>query len=142
MQGKLGKFDAFMILICGLMFADAIASNSSAGVPSITWWLILGLLYMIPSGFIIGELSGAFPGEGVIFVWISEGLGPKWAARTSWLFFCCGLFIPVSSFVMCSDILFTLFYPAAPFVVRVAVALVFVWLMALVCMRPMSESKW
>ena len=54
MQGKLGKFDAFMILICGLMFADAIASNSSAGVPSITWWLILGLLYMIPSGFIIG----------------------------------------------------------------------------------------
>lgn len=142
MQGKLGKFDAFMILICGLMFADAIASNSSAGVPSITWWLILGLLYMIPSGFIIGELSGAFPGEGGIFVWISEGLGPKWAARTSWLFFCCGLFIPVSSFVMCSDILFTLFYPAAPFVARVAVALVFVWLMALVCMRPMSESKW
>lgn len=142
MQGKLGKFDAFMILICGLMFADAIASNSSAGVPSITWWLILGLLYMIPSGFIIGELSGAFPGEGGIFVWISEGLGPKWAARTSWLFFCCGLFIPVSSFVMCSDILFTLFYPAAPFIARVAVALVFVWVMALVCMRPMSESKW
>lgn len=142
MQAKLGKFDAFMILICGLMFADAIASNSSAGVPSITWWLILGLLYMIPSGFIIGELSGAFPGEGGIFVWISEGLGPKWAARTSWLFFCCGLFIPVSSFVMCSDILFTLFYPAAPFVARVAVALVFVWVMALVCMRPMSESKW
>ena len=100
MQGKLGKFDAFMILICGLMFADAIASNSSAGVPSITWWLILGLLYMIPSGFIIGELSGAFPGEGGIFVWISEGLGPKWAARTSWLFFCCGLFIPGSAFVM------------------------------------------
>lgn len=142
MQAKLGKFDAFMILICGLMFADAIASNSSAGVPSITWWLILGLLYMIPSGFIIGELSGAFPGEGGIFVWISEGLGPKWAARTSWLFFCCGLFIPVSSFVMCSDILFTLFYPAAPFIARVAVALVFVWVMALVCMRPMSESKW
>lgn len=139
---KMGKFDAFMLLICGIMFADAIASNSSAGVASVTWWLILGLLYMIPSGFIIGELSGAFPGEGGIFVWISEGLGPKWAARTSWLFFACGLFIPVSSFVMCSDILFTLFYPAAPFVVRIVVAIVLVWVLAWVTTRPMADSKW
>lgn len=142
MEQKLGRFDAFMLLICGIMFADAIASNSSAGVTSITWWVILGVLFMIPTGLIIGELSGAYPGEGGIFVWIAEGLGPKWAARTGWLFFACGLFIPVSSFVMCSDVMFTLFYPDASLLVRIAVAIVLIWVLALVSTRPMSDSKY
>ena len=141
-EKKLGGFDIFMIIVCGIMFADAIASNSSAGVPSITWWVILGILYMIPSGLIIGELSGFLPDEGGIYVWIYEGLGPKWAAFTSWLFFACGLFIPVSSFMMCSDILFTLFYPAASFTVRIIVALVLIWVLAWVSTMPMVEAQW
>ncbi len=141
-EKKLGKFDVFMALIVGLMFADAIASNSSAGVSSISWWVILGVLFMIPSGAIIGELSGAYPGEGGIYVWIQEGLGPRWAAMTSWLFFACGLFIPVSSFIMCSDILFNLFYPAAPYLLRVGMAIVLLWLMIWVSTLPMVEAKW
>lgn len=141
-ERKLGKLDVFLSLIVGLMFADTITSNSSAGVSSISWWLLLGVLYMIPCGAIIGELSGAYPDEGGIYVWIYEGLGPKWAAMTSWLFFACGLFIPVSSFVMCSDILFALFYPEAPFMLRILVAIVLLWLMSGVSMLPMVEAKW
>lgn len=141
-EKKLGGFDVFMMLVVGLMFADTITSTSSAGVPSLTWWLILGILYMIPSGAIIGELSSAIPDEGGIYAWIYEGMGPKWAAFTSWLFFACGLFIPVSSFVMCSDILFDLIYPSAPFLVRTLVAVVFIWVMAWVSMMPMAEAKW
>ena len=140
-EKKLGKFDAFMLIICGIMFADTIASNSSTGVTSMSWWVILGALYMIPSGFIIGELSGAYPGEGGIYDWILNGLGPRWAARTSWLFFCCGLFIPVSSFIMCSDILFTLFAPSAGMTIRVIVAIIFIWVFAFVSTRPMSEAQ-
>lgn len=138
---KLGKFDVFMILVCGIMFADIIASNTGTGIPSVTWWVILGVLYMIPSGFIIGELSGVYPEQGGIFVWIREGMGITWAARSSWLFFCCGFFIPVSSFIMCSDILFDMFYPAASYVLRVAVAIVLLWIMVYVASKPMSESK-
>lgn len=141
-EKKLGAFDAFMILVCGIMFADAIASNTSAGVPSLAWWLIIGILYMIPMGLIIGELAAVMPGEGGIYVWISEGLGPKWAALTSWLFFACGLFIPVSSFVMCSDVLFSLIYPAAPLMLRIAVAIVLIWLLAWMSTRPMAEATW
>lgn len=142
MGKKLGAFDAFMLLVCGILFADAIASNTSTGVASLSWWLILGVLYMIPAGLIIGELSNVLPGEGGIYVWIYEGLGPKWAAMTSWIFFTCGLFIPVSSFVMLSDVMFTLFYPAATLVVRVGVAIVLVWVLAWVSSRRMSEAKW
>lgn len=141
-EKKLGGFDVFMMLVVGLMFADTIASTSSTGVPSITWWLILGILYMIPSGAIIGELSSAIPDEGGIYAWIYEGMGPKWATFTSWLFFACGLFIPVSSFVMCSDIFFDLVYPAAPFLVRTLVAVVLVWVMTWVSTLPMVEARW
>ncbi len=142
MTKKLGAFDAFMLLVCGILFADAIASNSSTGVASISWWIILGVLYMIPAGLVIGELSSVLPDEGGIYVWIYEGLGPKWAAMTSWFFFACGLFIPVSSFVMLSDVLFTLFYPEASLIVRVVVAIVLVWVLAWVSCKPMSEAKW
>lgn len=139
---KLGIFDAFMLLVCGIMFTDTIASNTSAGVPSLTWWLIIGVLYMVPMGLVIGELAAVLPGEGGIYVWIYEGLGPKWAAMTSWFFFACGLFIPVSSFVMCSDVLFSLIYPDATLVLRLAVAIVFIWLLAWVSMKPMAEAAW
>lgn len=141
-EKKYSAFDAFMLLVCGIMFADAIASNTSAGVPSLTWWVILGVLYMIPMGFVIGELAAVLPGEGGIYVWILEGLGPKWAAMTSWFFFACGLFIPVSSFVMFSDVLFALIYPSASLMARIAVAIVLVWILAWVSMKPMAEAKW
>ena len=141
-ERKLGRFDAFMVIICGIMFADTIASNSSAGVPAITWWLILGVLYMIPTGLIVGELSGFLPDEGGIYVWIYEGLGPKWAALTSWLFFTCGLFIPVSSFVMSADVLFSVMWPAAPLLARVGLAIVLVWLLTWVSTMPMAEAQW
>lgn len=139
-QKKLGNFSVFMLLICGIMFADAIAANSNCGAPTITWWVILGILYMIPSGLIIGELSAILPGEGGIFVWISEGLGPKWAARTSWLFFVCGMFIPVSSFVMCADIIFGMIAPDTGLVPRLIVAIILLWVMIGASALPMSES--
>lgn len=141
-EKKLNGFDAFMLLVCGIMFADAIASNTSAGVPSLAWWVIIGVLYMIPMGFIIGELAAVYPGEGGIYVWIHEGLGPKWAALMSWLFFACGLFIPVSSFVMCSDVLFSLVYPEASLLIRILVAIAFIWLLAWVSTKPMAEATW
>ena len=130
------------MLVCGILFADAIASNSSLGVASITWWIILGVLYMIPSGLIIGELSSVYPDQGGIYVWISEGIGPKWAALTSWLFFCCGLFIPVSSAIMCSDIAFNMFAPETNLTIRIGVAIAILWLMVGIATKPLSESRW
>ena len=141
-EKKLGAFDTFMLLVCGIMFADTIASDTSTGVASLTWWIIIGVLYMIPMGLVIGELAAVMPGEGGIYVWIKEGLGSKWAALTSWFFFACGLFIPVSSFIMCSDIIFSLVYPEAGMGIRIAVAVVLVWVLAFVGTRPMAESTW
>lgn len=141
-QKKLRPFSVFMMLICGLLFADVIASNSSTGAPAISWWIILGVLYMIPSGMVIGELSAVLPGEGGIYVWIYEGLGPKYAAMTSWLFFACGLFIPVSSFIMCADIIFGMINPGIGLVPRLIVAIILLWLMIYMSSKPMAESAW
>ena len=40
---KLNKFDVYMMLVSGILFADIIASNT--WIPSITWWVMLGLIY-------------------------------------------------------------------------------------------------
>lgn len=67
-EKKLGVFDVLMLLLTGLLFCDAVAPNTSAGVPNLTWWIITGALYMIPIGLIIGELSSVYPDEGGIYV--------------------------------------------------------------------------
>jgi len=138
---KLNKFDVYMMLVSGILFADVIASNTSAGVSSITWWLILGVLYMCPSGLIISELTSAYPKQGGIYIWIREGMGIRWAARASWISFACGFFIPVSSFIMCSNILSNIFFPRAGFILRVIIAVIFLWTMIYVASKPMSESR-
>lgn len=139
---KLGRFEALMLLVTGVLFADSVASNASAGTPALTWWVILGITYMLPMGAIIGELSQAMPDEGGIYVWVSEGLGRRWGALVGWIYFFCGLFIPSSAFIMMSDVFFTLFFPTAPFTLRVCVAIALVWIMGFASTLPMAESSW
>lgn len=142
MGKKLGSFDALMLLVTGVLFADSIASNAAAGAPSLTWWVILGIFYMLPMGAIIGELSQAYPSEGGIYVWTTQGLGPKWGALSGWLSFFCGLFIPTSCFIMVSDIFFNLFFPGGSMMERILLAIVLVWVLGFVTSLPMSESQW
>lgn len=139
---KLGAFDALMLLVTGVLFADSIASSASAGVPSLTWWVILGICYMLPMGAIIGELSQKYPAEGGIYVWVTKGLGPKWGALTGWLSFSCGLFIPTSCFILISDVFFSTFFPAVSLAGRIGLAIALVWLLGIVTSLPMVESQW
>lgn len=139
---KIGIFDSFMILVSGFLTPDTIASNTSLGISSLTWWLILGLFYMIPTGLIIGELTNAFPKQGGIYIWIKQGLGNKFAALTAWLFFCGEFFFPVSSAIMISDITFNILAPKVSLVVRVIVAIVLIWVMFFIAITPLNESKW
>lgn len=40
------------------------------------FWIILGLLFFIPYGFVTAEFRSAWPDEGGIYVWIKDAFGP------------------------------------------------------------------
>ena len=43
------------------------------------------LLWALPTGLMVGELSAAMPEEGGFYVWVRRALGPFWGFQEAWL---------------------------------------------------------
>lgn len=138
----LGRVDVIFGIICAILFADVIISNTATGPSVIVWWLIIGIVFFVPNGLITAELSGAYPDKGGIYGWVDKAFGSQWAGCLSWLYWInCALWMP-SGFIWFSGALCGAFLPDAGYEMQVAIALVITWVtVALACML-MTESKW
>jgi len=59
---------------------------SSAGyMGAILLILITPLIWSLPTGLMIAELSSAFPAEGGYYVWVRQAMGPFWGFQEAWL---------------------------------------------------------
>lgn len=138
----LGGLDVFLGIVCAILFADVIISNTSMGPSVIIWWIIIGLFFFIPNGLITAELTGAYPDKGGIYGWVNKAFGPRWAARLSWLYFInCALWMP-SGFIWFSGALCDAFFPGATYSVQVIISIVITWVCIGIAILPMTESKW
>lgn len=138
----LGKLDIVCGIICAILFADVIISNTSIGPSVIVWWLIIGVVFFIPNGLVTAELSGAYPEKGGIYGWVNKAFGSRWAGRLSWLYWInCALWMP-SGFIWFSGALCGAFFPDMGYLAQVAVSIVITWVTVFVASMPMTESKW
>jgi amino acid transporter len=46
---------------------------------------ITPLLWALPTGLMVGELSAALPEEGGFYVWVRRAMGPFWGFQEAWL---------------------------------------------------------
>ena len=46
---------------------------------------LIPLLWSLPVGLLVGELSAAIPAEGGFYVWVRRALGPFWGFQEAWL---------------------------------------------------------
>jgi len=82
----LGRADLLLFSVCAILTIDSLASAASMGVSWFTWWLITMVVFFVPYGLVTAELGAAWPGEGGVYVWVREGLGPRWGSLTAWLY--------------------------------------------------------
>ena len=47
--------------------------------------LLIPLVWSLPTGLMVVELSAAIPSEGGFYVWVRRALGPFWGFQESWL---------------------------------------------------------
>jgi amino acid transporter len=47
--------------------------------------LLVPLVWSLPTGLMVGELSSAIPEEGGYYAWVRRGLGPFWGFQEAWL---------------------------------------------------------
>lgn len=143
MESKsLGKLDVMLSMVCAVLFADTIISNTSMGTPVITWWIIIGIFFFIPNGFITAELAGAYPDKGGIYGWIDRAFGPVWAGRLSWIYWInCALWMP-SAFIWLSGALLDAVLPNTSLWVDIIVGLIITWACVGLASLKMADSKW
>jgi len=47
--------------------------------------LVIPLVWSLPTGLMVGELSAAIPAEGGFYVWVRRAMGPFWGFQEAWL---------------------------------------------------------
>jgi glutamate:GABA antiporter len=82
----LGRADLLLFSVCAILTIDSLAPAASMGVPWFTWWIITMVVFFVPYGLVTAELGSAWPGEGGVYVWVREGLGPRFGSIAAWFY--------------------------------------------------------
>jgi amino acid transporter len=53
---------------------------------------VIPLIWALPTGLMVGELSAALPKEGGFYVWVRRAMGPFWGFQEAWLSLAASIF--------------------------------------------------
>jgi len=82
----LGRADLLLFSICAILTIDTLASAASMGVSWFSWWILTMVLFFVPYGLMMAELGAAWPGEGGLFIWVREAMGPRLGSLAAWFY--------------------------------------------------------
>ena len=55
------------------------------GYSGIAYFIVVGLLFLVPSALVSAELATAWPKSGGIYIWVREAFGDKWGFFAIWM---------------------------------------------------------
>jgi glutamate:GABA antiporter len=82
----LGRVDLLLFSVCAILTIDSLASAASMGFSWFGWWAVTMAVFFVPYGLITAELGAAWPGEGGVYVWVREAMGPRWGSLAAWFY--------------------------------------------------------
>jgi amino acid transporter len=71
----MGFWDVLLFNIATVLGPRWIAAAAHNGQSSISLWIIAAVLFFVPTGLVITELSTRFPHEGGLYIWTKEAFG-------------------------------------------------------------------
>ncbi len=138
----LGVRDMTLFTVSAILLLDTLAASASIGVSSITWWVLLGFLYMIPYGMISAELGTTFPEQGGIYAWIRDTFGKRWSTRLSWLYWLNNVLWLSSVLVLFSGIFAQMFFPDMSLAVKLTISITMTWIVVFITILSLRIGKW
>lgn len=141
---KLSAVDLFLGIIVLMLFLDSGTTSSAMGISSITWYLILGVIFFLPMALITAELSSTYPSDGGLYHWVKISMGAAFASRTAWYYWLNNAVWVASATIFVMDVvsqmLNLLFGLEISFFVYLALSCVLVWLYVFLAIQPQNES--
>ncbi|OFX02055.1 MAG: amino acid permease [Alphaproteobacteria bacterium RIFCSPHIGHO2_12_FULL_63_12] len=138
----LGLPDLVLFTVSAILLLDTLAASASIGASSLFWWLLLGVIFLIPIGLITAELATAYPEEGGLYVWIRRGLGRRWATRAVWAYWVnTAIWLP-SIFILFAGVFVRLSGIELTLSQQIGVGIALAWLTALLDILGLKIGKW
>lgn len=141
---KLKAMDLFLGIIILMLFLDSGTASSALGISSITWYLILAVIFFLPMALITSELGSTYPSDGGLYHWIKISLGADNATRVSWYYWlnCAIWTASMGIFVMdvICQMLTVLTGIEVPFYLYLGLSCIVIWVLIFMTMQPANES--
>jgi len=90
--GKLGVKAVILLMIASCLGIRWIPVAGAIGTPALLFWILGVILFFIPLGLMIIELSLNYTRDGGVYLWVKEGLGPFSGFFSAWFYWVNNLF--------------------------------------------------
>ncbi len=134
--------DMTLFTVCAILVIDTLAPSAAIGPSAISWWLITLVFFFVPYGLITAELGTTYPEQGGLYVWVKRAFGPRWAARTTWLYWInVALWMP-SVYVLFAGMFSQLFNLDMALWAQIMLGIAMTWITVWVGILSLNISKW
>ena len=138
----LGRRDMVLFTVSAILLLDTLAAAASVGVSSLTWWVLLGVIFYLPFALICAEMGCAYPEQGGIYAWIRDAYGKRWASRASWCYWVnTAVWIP-AIYILFAGIFAQLFMPDLSLTWQIGIGIVLTWVAMLSNCVALNIGKW
>ena len=136
--------DLFLGIILFMLFLDSGTASSAMGLSSITWYLILGVIFFLPSALTTAELGSTYPSEGGLYHWVKISLGADNACRVAWYYWLNNAVWVASATIFVMDVISEMVTLLTGFTISffwyLALSCVLVWVYVFLAAQPQNES--
>jgi len=138
----LGRLDTICFMIAAIVVLDTLGAVAMGGVQTLSWLLIVGVLFFFPAGLVIAELGSTFPDQGGPYQWVRLGFGRRagafvalsyWSETTVWV----GGSLAITAVAVVDHLI----VPVAG-IGRIVLALAFIWVATLLAAAPLRTGRW
>ena len=140
------RWDLALFTACAIIGFDSLAYTTSVGLgQAITWLIITFFIFLIPLGFLMSEVTAAFPAEGGIYAWCRMTLGKLTGEITTFMYWVSnpvwvgGTLTAVTIGVI--DVFFTPSHPLGT-AASIVVGLVYTWVVIFLSVINLKYGKW
>lgn len=141
-QKTLRQRDMVLFTVSAILLPDTLASAASIGASSISWWLLLAAVFLLPFALISAELGCSYPEQGGVYAWIRDAFGSRWGSRITWCYWInTAVWLP-SVCMIFTGVLKQLFFPEASLAAQIAVAISVCLLTTAVSCMALDLGKW
>ncbi|WP_029836863.1 amino acid permease, partial [Vibrio parahaemolyticus] len=81
---KLSVFSVIMITVTSVDSIRNIPGAALFGSHAISFFLLAGLCFFVPTALVCAELSTTYPQQGGVYLWGKETIGPNFGFATVW----------------------------------------------------------